>query len=221
MVEEARIRIVVDPAQARRTLDDIEGKRPLEAQAAQAKPPTVTQQASRGGLQRGAAQANVVATAGGVAVARRFGTGITKVAAFGATVAATFGLIIPLIQTATEKAIEDSLGSDPFSDKVLDVVRGTLGSITDTIQRVAAEAASVILTTGESMSLAKGFALTGQQFDGRFFAAVGAMERVNAQQTKAKFDLSEAGFIQGARNAIDSARDQLFGDWKEGVMKGK
>lgn len=212
MVEEAKVRITIDPAQARRELDRTEraragGRRGGVAGAPAGAVPGVGARPARraGGGARAAA---------GAALGRKFGGAVLGAArtAVGALALAT---LIPVLSELIKSGFEDLLGDDPFSKKVKDLITGTLDNVTDNAQTALAAAGGTIKTIGETIQLGKGLALTGQQLDpGEFLAITQALARVNIFETKVKFDLHEAGITQATRNSAKQIRKGIA-DWMQ------
>ena len=211
MVAEAKIKITIDRTQARRVLDQTEaGRAPRGARVGGA--PGVARAGRKASTQRNEARsgasgprAAVAGAAGGGLISAVRGVILPILA-----VQQTFQTLLPVLSELIKSGIEEAFGNDPFAKRVKEVTTGVLDNLTDNFQTGLAAGIGTVKTVGETIQVAKGIALTGQQLDpGQFSKIVKALAAVNIFETKVNFDLSEAGVTQATRNAAKIVRERI------------
>jgi hypothetical protein len=144
----------------------------------------------------------------GTAARERFGKFTQATANLAAKAAAIENVVavgLPVLSTLIESGVRESAGQTPGLKQVADFVANTLKQITDTVQQFKAEISGTLKTIGEATTLAKGFAITGQDF-GKLPHLLLRLRGVNIREAKHELDMTEATLREGTNNVGEFIR---------------
>lgn len=139
----------------------------------------------------------------------RFGHFTQNVATATARAAAVEKVVtvgLPVLSTMIQTGIKDFAGDTPGLKQVADLVTSAMNKITDLVQTAEAEIAGTMRTVREATTLAKGFALTGQDF-GKLPDLFAGIRGVNVRQSKLEQDMSEAALREGTAHVAEFVRN--------------
>ncbi len=104
----------------------------------------------------------------------------------------------------------DTGGGSNTIEEVVKAIQRTvataLDEATDAVQSLKAEIAGTVRTVGETVKIAKGFAITGQDF-GKLPSLTKAIRNVNVFEDKLKADVSEATVREATSNIGEGIRE--------------
>lgn len=222
MVDEAKIRITIDPAQARRELDRIERAAPGQREkrvtgfspSVAAGAGGATAAKNKAAQQAGGApsvSAGGAVVAGGLA-GRRFST-VVKTAVAAVIAEQTISKGFPILSELIKEGVREMFaGGTPLerdiADRISALVTGGLDKIEETIRAAKRTVATVIEPGIETASAAYGAALTGNQLSaGEIGDAFESLKRANEIQFDSKSRLKAQELRIATRNQGKKIKD--------------